>query len=52
MDLVRFIEAIYNGKLHFCAVRTSHDTDMKLEPVTEHDKRNTAKSKKLDNEVM
>ena len=52
MDLVRFIEEILNGKPHFCAVRTSHDTEIKLEPVTKHDKRNTAKSKKLENDVM
>ena len=32
--------------------RTSNDIDMKLGPVTKHDKANTATLKKLDNDVI
>ena len=32
--------------------RTSHDIDMKRRPATKLDKRNTATSKKFDNDVM
>ena len=32
--------------------RTNHDIDIKLRPVTEVDKRNTATSEKIDDDVM
>ena len=42
----------YKQKLKLSNSRTSNDIDMKRGPVTKLDKRNTAMSKKFDNDVM
>ena len=43
-------QSFLNGNCHNS--RTSHDIDMKLQPVTKLDKRNTTTSKKLSDDVM